>query len=337
MKHVPYLLWVALLLVCPAARASDDRSALESLETIAFDFQARRDSLEALRSNLHVQAEILAQQIDAARRKDAPGPAEHRLLEKQLQRAQVLENQMRALDGQEQDLWGRYEPVLEKLIRCYEAEIDGLVKRMEGEDAAKNREALLVRFQDALKRKQAWEAERVMRQAGAGRDAAVVMKPSDTPSDLRMKGDLLLDQEEAVRKEIRALDARLQSLVKEERVRKKAEELTVGMHMFNENEELLGRTTPAEDRRAEILTGNGSLKRDPGESVGVHYGDGIESGASPARSPDGSVDRTAHPSLSDLQENIAQLESMKSRLQQKAGSLQEKARQFYRAAEERRP
>ncbi len=337
MKHVPHLLWVALLLACPAARALDDGSALESLETIALDFQARRDSLEALRSNLQVQADILAQQIDAVRRKDVPGPAEHRLLEKQLQRAQVLENQMRALDGQEQDLWGKYEPILEKLIQCYEAEIDGLVKRMEGEGAAKNREALLVRFQDALKRKQAWEAERVMRQAGVGRDAVVAMKPSDTPSDLQMKGDLLLDQEEAVRKEIRALDARLQSLVKEERVRKKAEELTVGMHMFNENEELLGRTTPSEDKRAEILTGNGSLKRDAGESVGVRYGDGIESDASPARSPDGSVNRTAHPSLSDLQETIGRLESMKNRLQQKAGSLQEKARQFYRAAEERRP
>jgi len=336
MKQIPHgaVLWVLVLFV--VAYASADRADLENRERLAVEMQTRLDSLESIRSKLLIQAESLARQMDVTRRKDLLSAGDHRLLERQLQQSQLLGSRVREIEDQKRTVLDQYRPVLETLIRSYQTEIEDLVRRMETEKESRQKEALLVGFNDALKNKQRWEAKLSEPETGPGMASDISAKPWDTPRDLLMKGDLLKDREDGLRKEIRILDGRLSSLKNEERVRKKAEELAVGLHVFNENEELLGRESPVGP--ANTFTGKGRevLVRDPQTGNG-----GLARVSHPAeesanRMIEDNPDRTSYRSLSDLQEYIGQLQGLKGRLQTQADTLQDQARRFYRAAGERR-
>lgn len=327
-------LGVVLLIIFAFGNASAEGTDLEASEALAVRNQMRLDSLEAVRARLLIQAESLAKRMDAIRGNNPLSAGEHRLLEKQMQQSQLLENDMHEIDAQEKKLWIGQRLVLEKLIQLYQAEIEGLVLLIEKENRSGEKEALLGRFNDALRKKETWEAKLLEPDAESGSWVDVAIKPGDTPRDLMMKGSLLMDQEDALRKEIRGLDNRLRSLKKEERVRKKAEELTVGMRMFDEREELLGREAPIDQTKTFNIRENDPLKNNTGNQ---NYAMGPSSyGAeeSTNRLLTDNLSPTFYRSLSDLQDFIEQLQIEKKRLQIKADSLQSKARRFYRTAEE---
>lgn len=325
---------VVILMIFLAGNAFPESTDLATLETLAAQNQARLDSLEAVRARLLIQAETLSRQMGETRRKDPLSAGEHRILEKQMQQSQLLENGMHEIDVQVKMLWNNHRPILEKLIQSYQAEIEDLVLLMETEKRSGEKGALLQRFNGALRKKEMWEAKLLEPGAESGSPVDVAIKPYDTPRDLMMKGSLLMDQEDVLRKEIRGLDNRLRSLKKEERVRKKAEELTVGMRMFDEREELLGREALINQTKTFNVRENDPSKNNP---VTQNYamgpsGYGAEESAN--RLLTDNLSPTFYRSLSDLQDFIEQLQIEKKRLEIKADTLQIKARRFYRAAEE---
>jgi hypothetical protein len=306
----------------------------EALEALAVKNQMRLDSMESVRAKLLIQAESLAKRMDEIRGKEPLSAGEHRLLEKQMQQSQLLENGMREINDQEKNLWSGHRPILEKLIQSYQAEIEDLVLLMEKENRADEKETLLSRFNDSLRKKEMWETKLLEPEGESGSPVDVAIKPWDTPRNLMMKGSLLMDQGDVLRKEIRGIDNRLRSLKKEERVRKKAEELAVGMRMFDEREELLGRAAPIDQTGTFNVRGNDPLKNNFGNQ---NYAMGPSSyGAeeSTDRLLADNLSPTFYRSLSDLQDFIEQLQIEKKRLQIRADSLQSKAQRFYRAAEE---
>ena len=91
--------------------------------------------------------------------------------------------------------------------------------------------------------KEAWEARRVPRFADAVTTYPIEANPEDTPRQLRIKGDILADQEEALRGNIGEVEDRIHSLQQEMRIRRKVRELASEMELFNEWEEQLTHTS----------------------------------------------------------------------------------------------
>ncbi len=337
MKRFPHAVGLWVLILFAVAHASEgDRTDLEDREMIAVEMQARLDSLESARSGLLIRAESLARQVNVTRRKDLLGAGEHRLLEKQLQQSQLLGSRIAEIEIQKKTVLNRYRPILETLIRSYQTEIEDLVRRMEMEKDSKSTEALLVRFNDVLRKKQKWETKLSEPEPEPGKASDISAKPWDTPRDLLMKGDLLKDREEGMRKEIRDMDRRLSSLKQEERVRKKAEELAVGMHVFDENEELLGRESPVGTINTFTDKGRDMLGNNPEAGIQGPTGVSHSAEASAKQMTANDPDRISYRTLSDLQEYIDRLQVLKGRLRIQADTLQDQARRFYRAAGERR-
>jgi hypothetical protein len=326
-------LCVAWMWACAWNHAGAEPQNMKAQENTAMRIGRQLDSLEAVHSHLRVQADVLARQVDVFRVKEILSAGEHRQLEKHLRQSQVLENQMQDVESRESALWKEYRPALENLMRSYQKWVESLVERMERETDLRAKEALLQNFNDTLKRKRNCEALLYENFSAASGGRNIAAKPWDTPRDLEIKGALLLDWEDALRKEISVIDGHLRSLQKEEQVRRKAEELTLGMRMFNPSEELMGREIPVAGPDLNDYKSTDLLNRGPEGAIQAPAREGLS-----AEESDNRTDpvKGSWRSLSDLHDQIGQLRQLKNRLALRADTLQHRARYCTDLLDERR-
>lgn len=336
MKHhlhgLGMLAWVWIVV----GSVSADPQDIEKQETMAVRLNVRLDSLMSIHARFMDQAELLAGQIEANQRKALLSSGEHRLLEKQLRESQRLDSEVRDVETKKETVQKEYKQTLEKLIPLYQTEIENAVRLLEKETDPDKKQSLFARYQDVLKRKRNRESEILSMESVPVAKPDISAKPSDTARELRMKGDLRTDQAEAIQKEIQSIESRVASLKKEERVRKKADELSMNMHMFNEGEELLGREMTRDDSRflqeKKIVTLDYSKAERGVQTIPTPEGYGLESKPT---GDDAGIPEAPYQTLSDLQATLEQLGILKNKLQAKARVYREEARRFYQAAEER--
>ncbi len=322
---LPVCLWPA---VVGAVIAQQD---LEKQEDAAVRISRQLDSLEAAHAQLRVQADILARQIDVLRSRQILSAGEHRQLEKQLRQSQVLENRLQEMGSAENALWKEYRPTLENLMLSYQNQIEFLAERMGSETDGNAREALLRNFNDTLRKKGVCETLLYDHFSTTSPDRNITAKPWDTPRDLEIKGALLLDWEEALRKEIGVVEGHIRSLQKEEQVRRKAEELTLGMRMFNPGEELMGREIPVSEPSG--VKSTEWLNRDPEGIMPVPAREGLGSDESDVRTD---PVKGSWRSLADLQDQIRELRQLKNTLALRADTLRTRAHYCTDLLKERR-
>ncbi|HEX9933655.1 MAG TPA: hypothetical protein VGB38_00555, partial [bacterium] len=296
---------------------------LQEQEDKVLHYARQLDSLKAVHAKLLAQADVLARQIDGLRGKELLSAGEHRQLEKLLRQSQVLENNLREFESREQDIWTSYRPALEILMVSYQKEIESLVGRMQKETDSKVREALLKEFNAALMKKRSCET-RLYETSTSKPGGDVAAKPWDSQRDLEIKEALLQDWADALRKEIGVVDGRLRSLRKEEGVRRKAEELTLGMRVFNPNEELMGREVSVTEPNPETFKGVDLVNREPGAVGATPAREGLSVEASDQQTEAGGT--ASWRSLPDLQDQIRQLERLKTSLALRADTLQQRVR-----------
>ena len=202
---------------------------------------------------------------------------------------------------------------------------------------SQKKEKQLLQLQYLLKKKQDLETRLYPSNLSTYHDFNIDANPWNTPDELRMKGDLLLDQEESIRQTISHIENRIHSLQEEEKVRIKVTELAHEIDLFNEREELLGRGVKIGQYRDDAA--------DNGEetTIGFDYpgGNSYAENWSPevggSSLEDLKLYESGHTpqSLSGLQEWIEKLKQHKKRLTTKADSLKKRADWFYNKADRR--
>ena len=319
-------LFFCLLFCLPLSLPAQKKAEPDGLEGSVEILRARVDSLRSIRLKLMNEADIIARKIDLEQSRRMRSQSEHHELEKQLQKSQEIETRVKAAEDEIQAVSSRYFLAVRDLVTVYQDEINSLMAMAEKDDG--NREQRLSRVQVLLEKKNRWERQLSPESGMTQTVFEVDASPWDSPADLQMKGDLMLDQEDALRNEITKIDSRLHSLRDEERVRRKMNELVQEMDLFDEKEELMGKSLQMEASTygAQLDGANRST-----ESQGIEYAQTrqLDLGGS---SPDDVLNsdyNSGKRSLPELQNLIKQLTGIRSALVNRADSLHTRADWFF--------
>jgi len=333
MRNVPLLLFL-FCTINWAESLPQERTISEKEKKITV-METQLDSLFVSRMKLLNQAEIIAYRIELYRTKKALNAKEHGNLEKQLQESQRLENQMREIGAQMEKLQENRRQTIEAVVTDYQSEIDRLIQIKENR-APLDKQELFEKIRSCLEKKQTWETQLASFIPPIQPNPSVESQPWDTPQDLRMKGDLLLDREDALRREIRLVDDRIHALKEEKKMRTKLAELTNDLDLFDEREELLGGSTK-NLRNEENYTTYWNM---PDGSIAS----GSKGNLNEIRNPDITEQSLSRNSFIDIsgtmprspkriEESIEQLEKFRNRMIARADSLNKRAQWFYTEAQ----
>jgi hypothetical protein len=302
--------------------------------------EARLDTLRILRSGWENEGKMLAQRIALANRAEDRSITEHRELEKLMQQSQKLDQNIRGAEQAIAKIATTRDNAISKLVKDLQTAMDQLMASAENASGTANRDQLLIQLNQVMAEKNRWEA-RISRQTHSPDPTFYVdINPWDNPDDIRMKRDVLLDQEEAVRHEIKGLDKQIKSMRDEENMRRKMADLSGELNLFNESEEIMDRNIAYrghQDNDAvfdddatyeSIVTAPAS--RNP-ESNSKDFSGWYDENTSPAFTPlqsgwEGATPED-NPSLS-LEDRIAIMKKYRTHLSQRADSLNQRAQDF---------
>ena len=302
---------------------------LEDLEKLSRSLEKSLDSLQTERNRLMKEGASVAAQLAVLRAKELLSPGEHRQAEKLLQQSQSLGVRMEKLNLEIDGSKGRYESSVERTVEVCRAEISGLGTELEAADSGR-KSALLARMRSVLDRKAAWESRMSSPNSTVAQTPNLELQPWNSPSEIRLKGDILQDEARSVRSEIVNLEKRIRSLREEREVRKNVAEISKELSLFNESDELLGRNlaaaSPSGTKDAGYFNNNWEI-RNTGEAAAP----GAEQIFLPSQRPD--QVSAGGSNASGLNDQILVLEEYKRLLTARADSLEQKASWFYRKAQ----
>lgn len=331
MKKIHFIVFLLFLhglnpLNASGSSGTDD---LESLEKLSLSIEKSLDSLQSVRSRIQKDGEAVAAQMDMLRSKEMLSPKEHRQMEKWLQTSQRLDAEMNRLRKDLDDCRKRRDETVGRLIDAIQAALAGIRNEAENADSRRKVELAAV-LQDLLNRKTAWESRLSAGPAPVRQTDPVMLQPWNSPEDIRLKANLLQDEAESTRDEMRRINGRIRSLREERDVRRNVAELSRELALFNEQDELVGRRMeygqPAGDQ--ETFDGRGNpigtnIGPPPAEGTGPELPSGwIAEGAGAESEP------------ADLNSRIDRLEKYRRKLAARADSLSARARWFLKRAAE---
>jgi len=318
--------------------------AIAALELQLQIVSGQLDSLLTSRQDIIKQADDLAAQIAQLRGKESMSQTEHRLLETDLRESQSLRDRILTNDQRQIDLAANKELLIDQLILLLEQDIELLLRQGETSNSDQQTRAT-IHLQTLLTKKNTWEACRSPKNETVT-VFPVLIDAADSPRQLRIKGDILSDQESAIRLEITAVDARVTALAEEMHIRQKVAELASDLEFFNEQEELLDRIP--------LAANAGDFESMPVENENDASGSRLSNGDFPDESIGTQIpeptDQTEHwffPGISEamnapaprspvlIQEWIEKLERHRTWMQTQADSLKEQSSWFYYQAEEK--
>lgn len=217
------------------------QTKLEKKEQFLFNIEKQMDSLQVLRDHQVNQNTILASQIQQMQTGMQRSYREHRKLEKQLREAQSLNLRIKQTEMQIKKLNLLYQDSLKALINAYEDRLNELIILTENARSNQEREQYLRKSQTILMKKTRWAQRHTASSAPLLSEIPIHIQPWDNPASLELKRNALLDQEEAIRREMKTLDNKIDRLQEENNLRKKMAELNHDLNLFSENEETMDR------------------------------------------------------------------------------------------------
>lgn len=288
------------------------------------------DSLRILRDQRINQSAVLAAQIQQNKAREQQSYTDHRKLEKQLLKAQNLDQQIKTTEQDIIRLNRIYQDTLQNLITNLQAALDQQVAMAEKAKSESERDQYLHHIPHILAQKKLWENRVTPVQTSGMSDIQINLAPWDNTSSLHMKRDALLDQKELINREVQSIDTKITDLKKENNLRKKMAEMSGDLNLFAENEETMDRG---------VINGMSETK-DNGYFDGMV--NGPENAVGMTNQRDGTVlsyPYTIQEIVRDYQNNAINLEdrikilsTYKEHLVSRADSLEKRAQWFDRQA-----
>ena len=329
MKQLIIVASLFIMHLCYGQITDAQTGNIDSLEIQIRTIEMELDSLQSVKTVTLQQANDLIQRIDLLRDREPLSRNEHHDLEKLMQESQKVESRVVKIDEKIEDCMRRQETSLQSIVVELQRRITDIVQTMEA-SGSKNHD-LASQLQDLIDKKEDFKT-RIQSRPPEGFVFEVNAESWDTPNRLRMKGDMLLDQEEAVREEISRVDKRIASLIDEEKVRRKVSELVSEMDIFDENEELFGRETAVLEGAADAgevvfneVRGEMSIQAWSPESLGAISSRLTDEMTAPAPR---SADR--------IRDWISRLQTYRAGLNARADSLGSRAQWFHDEADKNR-
>ncbi|MBN1782893.1 hypothetical protein JW948_17290 [bacterium] len=215
-------------------------SAIERQQQVLETLDVRMDSLKIVREQGIQENKLLAEHI----RQSGSGHksySEHKKLEKQFQKAQLLNRQIQTAENEINRLNRQYQDTLQALIGNYEEKIsESMTRSRKAPDESSQRKHL----EDAgrmMAEKDAWSMRLAQAPSSDIQAMELTVLPWDGFESLNMKRDALLDQEDALRREVAVLDDKIRRIRQEHDLRKKMSDMTNELNLFDENEEIMDR------------------------------------------------------------------------------------------------
>lgn len=211
----------------------NELTALErQLENLAVTI----DSVKAQGFKILGETENVAQKIQLIQSRSKLSRKEHQELEKQLQRAQTLEMQLQAIEMRIDTLYQAYLVYGKDLLVQYQAKTDKLLDQMETAVDPDQKAARLQQFQQLMSKKNRLDNILHPLRLNSYRPLSIESQPWDTPEDMKLKGDMLMDRSEMLQQEAWQIDQKITSLTREYKARKKAEEISEELDLFDRGE-----------------------------------------------------------------------------------------------------
>ncbi len=327
---------------CAAATNQEVDLEIAAHETRLQTIGQQADSLATIEQEIETQADALAEQITRLRGKDTLSRTEHRDLEVYLRESLTLQERSLLVSAQRRRLAREKESVLEQLILLLSQETHQTFLQIEITDGDQ-KEAATARLQILLSKRDTWLTQFHPQQIRLP-EISVTTDPTDSPRQLRIKGDILSDQEDVVRQEIAIVETRIVSLAEEMRIRQKVAELASDLDLFNEREELQGRATyePNQDSFAEggrelddPDAGNLPESSIPNEMIDAPFPESIsQNGSLVLPEISEALNGPAPRSPEAIQEWIERLQHHQAWMHARADSLKAQSFWFYRQAED---
>jgi hypothetical protein len=304
---------------------------IEILEKLSFSIEKSLDSLQTSRSRLVKEGEFVATQLDILRTKELLSPKEHHQMEKLLQKSQALGLQMEGINQSISNAKRRYDENIEKIVDAYRLKLSEIRRSVENAGPSE-KSRLLGQMQWLLEKKNTWEFKLSSSTSAVPQSINIELQPWNNREEIRLKGDMLMDEAEAVRDEIQKIEQRIRSLREEREVRRNVSELSKELALFNEHDELIGRhmaaLNPDGGKINEALYGEKDVR-----NTGEPAGPGIEEIFLPNQPQKQGASAALNPS--DLNNQISILQQYKKRLVVRADSLEQKASWFYKKAKDK--
>jgi hypothetical protein len=336
-SHLNKTMGLVILLFCSIVELSlSSDQTVENLEQAVLTTENSLDSLKRYRLSIINESDIVVQEIKLFQARPRLDRKEHHDLEKALQKSQNLEKQIRENKSRFDILFPVYQQDLKRLVGMVQSSLEQLIVQIENENDESSKTVLLLRFQELDRKKQYWESKLSPIKLTRYQDIRLEQHPWDSAQDLRLKGNLLLDREEALRNNASSIDQQIRSYRREQTIRRKAESFSMELALFNENEERLGRQIEigSDDKR----TYGTESTWDPGIESGtpVYYGSSeLDFGneiASDAH--DTALIKKVPRTAEEIAEAILRLEKYRFQLNRTADSLHQKAEWFLSKSKE---
>lgn len=303
---------------------------VERQEIFMIQLESKLDSLRILRDQRVNQSAVLATQIQQNKSRELQSYSEHRRLEKQLQEAQSVDQQIKITEQKIFHLNKIYQDSLRSLIRYLQSAMDANMALAEKTNSEQERNKYLQEANQILIQKSRWENRLSPIQPSGITDIQINLNPWDNVASMHLKRDALLDQEELINLEIKRLNTKIIDLQKESNLRKKMAEMSSDINLFSENEETMDR-----------VAGN-EFAAEQGKAYFDETRNGPENAIAITNQRDGTVlsyPYTMQQVVRDYQNNTLNLEdriklltSYKEQLISRADSLEKRAQWFDRQA-----
>ena len=327
---------VGVLLLGAATLSLGAEQDISALETRIARLDTAREEHLNRRVQLILQSDRLAGRIA-----DLKAKARTKEVKTELRTSQDLTRQIEELDLTLAALNAQRQRERVNLAVAYEERITTLIHRL-SEAPESSRETLL---QELIRCRTASQALDVQeeQEREVPDEEEIEIAPDDGPEEIREKADLLADVADRMAAELAKLSVQIKDLNREQRIRRKMQELTDEIVFFDED---LGAPRASQPLNAEMS--GGAFSRTPGD--GEDDAKALDAGAPPEGVWDGAVyEATFEPirsgetayrtepeafSTEDLERQIEHLIRRRADLSKKAEALQDKAARFYRKAAE---
>ena len=315
-----YTLIGILFLNC--ALLYSQQSDITSLEQKEQQLSGQLESLQIEKSTFLHQSDSLAVLIQQLKSKEDLNIFQRRRLEQLLKSSQELDQNITDNDQKIERLDREQQALFRELIAWYDGQIAKMMNSGKGKKLSQSEAQQLTE----------WSAERnqYLKKIRQNQIQFQISKPiaieeSDSYQTVNQKADLVKDQEDKVRRQVKLMDKRVTELQRELKLRSRMNELIADTYLMDQpTEKLLPQNQPrgANDNAAFTETDKAARAQSSGSFDIV----------------DNLLLKTDVSGISnlDLESYIRNLQQMKMRLSQSADSLRVVAKQFYQAAEKKR-
>lgn len=290
------------------------------------DLAQQMEAVSADRAELAQRGDSLAVWIQALKGKKSLNIFQRQRLEELLKSSQQLGQQLVEIDQKMASLDQQHQSILKQLVAYYDREIDQLVETLTKKSVApaeqKNQYQRLV----ALKSERDNYAKQIkLILINVPQRGQIRIQATDSYQAIRQKADLLKDQEDKLRRQMKAVEQKMADLQNELKLRNRMNELIADTYLMDKpNETLI-------QRPAQL-----SAKRESDQMFNTIENSELQNMSLSDISNfliTTEVDQVSHL---DLEYYIEDLNQVKTMLKRSADSLAVAADQFYKAAEQKR-